>query len=94
MLLLITFWRYIYELWQTDPDPTPDPATRLWPSRRQQKWMFLLITFCRYIYELWLTDPDPTPDIAIFVNDLQEGNKNYFFFFFAYYFLKTHLHHF
>jgi hypothetical protein len=39
---------------------------------------------------------DPTPDPAIFVSDLQEGNKNNNFSakFFAYYFLKVHLHHF
>jgi hypothetical protein len=26
-----------------------------------------------------LTDPDSDPDHAIFVRDLQDGNKNYFF---------------
>ncbi len=27
---------------------------------------------------LWLTDPDPDPDPAIFVSDLQGGNKKFF----------------
>jgi len=37
------------------------------------------------------------PDPAIFVIDLQEGNKKQIFFnvnFYAYYFLKVHLHDF
>ncbi len=30
------------------------------------------------------TDPDPTPDPAIFVSDLQDGNKKLFYFYFFY----------
>ncbi len=43
---------------------------------------------------LWLTDPDPTPtpDPAIFVSDLQEGNKKLNLF--PYYFLKVLLYNF
>jgi hypothetical protein len=36
----------------------------------------------------------PAPDPAIFVSELQEGNKIFFQRFFAYFFLKLHLHHF
>jgi hypothetical protein len=42
-------------------------------------------------------DPDADPDLAIFVIDLQDGNKklgNFLTSFSAYYFLKVHLHHF
>jgi hypothetical protein len=43
---------------------------------------------------LWLMDPDPDP--AIFVIVLQDASKktNFLHNFSAYYFLKTHLHHF
>jgi hypothetical protein len=48
--------------------------------------------------QLWLTDTipawDPAPDPAIFVGDIQDGNRKLFSFlsFFAYYFLTLQLH--
>jgi hypothetical protein len=39
-------------------------------------------------------DPDPAPDSALFVTDLQNGNKIIFLLsFYAHTFLKVHLHH-
>jgi hypothetical protein len=50
---------------------------------------------CMVMWTRDILDPAPTPDHAIFVVDLQDRNYKLFFSkFFAYYFLKTHLHHF
>jgi hypothetical protein len=54
--------------------------------------------WCGSVPYLLLTDPDPTPDSApapaIFVSDLQDGNKNIFWKFFHLLLSELYLHHF
>ncbi len=47
-----------------DPDSDPDPAIRHWPQDANKNLTL------KKVY------PDSDPDPAIFVNDLQDANKN------------------